>query len=91
MTQNLEQIKYFDEKLETELNKSQPNQEQIQFYRSQIDKLTSSSIPQPSAGKCIFKILFFTNIHIEYIFYIISDFFRHFYRVETIFFDDFIY
>jgi hypothetical protein len=69
------------------------------IYRDEIQPDASGNLPRcagaaaeaPSSGKCTFKILFFTNIHIEYIFYIISDFFCHFYRVETIFFDDFIY
>jgi hypothetical protein len=58
MTQHLEQIKYFDENLKVELSKPQPNQEQVNFYRSQIDKLTSPSILQQPAGKFSFKNIF---------------------------------
>jgi hypothetical protein len=87
MIQNLEQIQYFNillNKLEAELSKSQPNEEQVQWYRSQIDKLTSPSIPQPQAGKLTFKNISDIINHIICILDIICDFLRRSYCVNHI-------
>jgi hypothetical protein len=81
MTQNLEQIKYFDEKLEAESNTPLPNLEKVQFYRSQIDKLTSPSIPQLQAGKFTFSRLFSILNHILYTICITFYFDPRFYLV----------
>jgi hypothetical protein len=56
------------------------NQMLVDFYQSQIDKLTSPSILQQPAGKFTFKNIFDISNPIICILYIVCDFIRRFYR-----------
>jgi hypothetical protein len=85
MTQHLEQLKCFIDELKAEVSKPTPNQMLVDFYQSQIDKLTSPSIFQQPAGKFTLKNIFDISNPIICILYIICDFIRRFYRVETAF------